>query len=108
MPISIFGMLKLTRVITNSHLFTVLSNLGSCCVMLAASPYLRRLGFTLLGSESIVGMASGITVANHDCIPRLLPEERQVLSYTHADTSISVCKTITHTTSRRTSPYFQA
>ncbi len=79
MPISIVGMFGLTRFIANSLVFTIPFSLASCRMMLAASPYPHGLGFTLSGSEFIVGVAPDTTVTNHACTPRLLPEERQVL-----------------------------
>jgi hypothetical protein len=83
MPVSIFGMFGLTRFIADSLTFTIPFSLASCRMMLAASPCPHGPGFTLAGSEFIVGVAPDTTVASHACTPRLLPEERQVLSSIH-------------------------
>ena len=85
MPVSIFGMFGLTRFIADSLRFTIPFSLASCRMMLAASPCPHGPGFTLTGSEFIVGAAPDTTVASHARTPKLLPEERQVLS------SIYVC-----------------
>ncbi len=49
-------------------------------MILAASHPPRGGSFTLLGSGYIVGPASDRVVTRPACSPRLLPEERQVLS----------------------------
>lgn len=78
-PVSIFGTVEVTRIITDSHMFTILPSLGPCRVMLAASSCPHGFDFTLAGSGYIVGMAPHMAVASHARIPRLLPVERQVL-----------------------------
>jgi hypothetical protein len=97
-PDSIFGTSQLTGFNADSHMFTLLPSLAPCRIMLAASHLPRGIRFTLAGSGYIVRMASDIAVTHHACIPRLLPEERQVLSSDHKIAS----RTITHATSRRT------
>ena len=97
-PDSIFGTSQLTGFNADSHLFTLLPSLAPCRIMLAASCLSREIRFTLTGSGYIVRMASDIAVTHHACIPRLLPEERQVLSSDHEIAS----RTIAYATSRRT------
>jgi len=94
-PVSIFGLFPVTRFIADSLVFTMLPSLAPCRVMLAASWRPCGLCFTLPGSGYVVRVASDVAVASHACTPRLLPEERQVLSFAHANSFTSLCKTVT-------------
>ena len=78
------------------HNFTLLPSLASCRMMLAALYSPCGLYFTLSGSEYIVRVASDMIVTNYACTPRLLPEERQVLS------CLLTSRTVTYAASRRT------
>ena len=61
-----------------------------------------RVRFRPDGPGYIVRMASNKAVTSLARILKLLPEERQVSSCSHTKNSLGICKTITHTTSRRT------